>query len=67
MAMFFFSTLKNSIGKWGWLFFAWATAICYAQLYVAVHYPTDIICGALIGLLIGFVSGKLFNNKWGLA
>ncbi len=30
----------------------WATAICFAQLYVGVHYPSDLIAGALLGSLI---------------
>ena len=29
----------------------WATAICYAQIYVGVHYPLDVLGGAILGLL----------------
>ena len=67
MAMFFYLTLKNDIGKWAILFFVWAAAICYAQMYVGVHYPVDIICGGIIGVLIGYGTGSLFNKKWGLS
>ena len=67
MAMFFYFTLKSEIGQWAGLFFVWAAAICYAQMYVGVHYPVDIICGGIIGLLIGYGTGSLFNKRLGLA
>lgn len=31
----------------------WAAIIAYAQVYVGVHYPMDVICGAALGTLIG--------------
>jgi undecaprenyl-diphosphatase len=67
MAMFLFVTLKNEIGKWSLLFFIWAASICYAQVYVGVHYPIDVTCGAIIGILIGYLTGSLFNKKFVLA
>jgi undecaprenyl-diphosphatase len=67
LAMFLYSTLKNRLGKWTALFFAWALAISYAQVYVGVHYPLDITGGALIGILIGYLCGKLFNRNYSLA
>jgi membrane-associated phospholipid phosphatase len=29
----------------------WAASIAYGQVYVGVHYPLDVICGALLGRL----------------
>lgn len=37
----------------------WASLVCYAQVYVGVHFPIDVICGGLIGLLIGNLTGFL--------
>jgi membrane-associated phospholipid phosphatase len=62
MAIFFYLTLKDEIGNWAWIFFLWAFVICYAQIYVGVHYPTDVAAGALVGLFIGYITGKIFNK-----
>jgi len=48
----------------------WAFSISFAQIYVGVHYPLDILGGALLGSMIGYVmSAILIVNKsfkkWG--
>lgn len=63
IAMFFFMTLYGILGKYNKLFFVWAALIAYAQVYVGVHYPLDITVGAIIGLLIGYVTAKMYQ-KW---
>ena len=60
-------TLKKRFGKWPLVFFLWAFFISYAQVYVGVHYPADVIAGGLIGILIGYLSGRSFNRNYGLA
>ncbi|MBS1760398.1 MAG: phosphatase PAP2 family protein [Bacteroidetes bacterium] len=62
MAVFFFTTLKPIIGKWAYLSIVWATFIVYAQIYVGVHYPSDILVGAAWGSVFGLLSGILFNK-----
>lgn len=50
-----------------WLALLWAASISFAQVYVGVHYPLDILAGALLGILIGLTSGFIYNrirNKW---
>lgn len=37
----------------------WAGLICFAQVYVGVHYPIDVIFGAFLGALLGFLFGDL--------
>jgi len=65
-AMFIFTTFKKTVSpKWAFIFL-WAFAVCYAQVYVGVHFPFDVFCGAIIGLILGYLPAKLFNTKIGL-
>ncbi len=63
-AMFIFATLKQklSIGKWWILVFLWALIPCYAQIYVGVHFPTDILGGIFVGMIVGALVGSVFNR-----
>ena len=40
-----------------------AFAISVSRLYVGVHYPTDVICGAVIGTLVALIMFGLFGEK----
>ena len=66
MAAFLFVTLKNVWGKWSYLLFVWAATISYAQIYVGVHYPLDIIGGALVGCLAGYVIANVYVRRIGM-
>lgn len=37
----------------------WAASIAYGQVYVGVHFPLDVICGAILGILIGLGTLRL--------
>ncbi len=63
IAMFIFITLQPLFKKFRFLFFVWAGIISYAQVYVGVHYPIDVIVGALIGMLSGWAFAKIYK-KW---
>lgn len=43
-----------------WLSLGWAISISFAQIYVGVHYPSDILAGILLGTLIGFLMATVF-------
>ena len=43
-----------------WLSLGWAASISFAQIYVGVHYPIDILMGALLGSIIGIFTATIF-------
>lgn len=67
MATFLFLTFKPIMKRWSWIFFLWAALIAYAQVYVGVHYPLDVLSGAIIGILAGTLTGFVFNKRHGFA
>jgi len=66
LAMFIFITFRSFIGNWAYLFFIWAAAISYAQIYVGVHYPLDVLAGTILGCLVGWTAANIFRHKNGL-
>lgn len=67
MATFFYITMRPIFGKWAMISLLWAAVIAYAQVYVGVHFPSDVLAGALIGSCVGFATGKLFNKRYGFS
>jgi membrane-associated phospholipid phosphatase len=63
-AWFIFITL-NQTGSWRWLLFLWALIICYAQVYVGVHFPLDVTGGAILGSAIGYGMSIFFRKQFG--
>ena len=66
LAMFVFITSQYILKKWRYVFLLWAATICYGQVYVGVHYPLDVLCGAMMGSLIGYLTAQFFIKKFGL-
>lgn len=67
IGVFSFITLRHLVGKWAWLGLIWAFSVAYAQVYVGVHYPSDVTGGALLGTLFGISTGTLFNKRFRFA
>ena len=47
--------------KYGKYALALALSIAYSRLYLYVHYPSDILGGIILGVLIGVISFKIFK------
>ncbi|MDP4291698.1 MAG: phosphatase PAP2 family protein [Bacteroidota bacterium] len=41
----------------------WAVLICYSRIYLGVHYPLDILCGAIYGVLAGYLVAEIGKRK----
>src|ERR1700761_8217532 len=53
---FFIIMVFHKRWKWIWLWaLLWAASISFAQIYVGVHYPLDVFCGMLYGILVGWL------------
>ena len=67
MAAFFFFTSRPLLKRWAWIAFTWAALVAYSQVYVGVHYPSDILVGALLGFGIGALTAAIYNKRHGFA
>jgi undecaprenyl-diphosphatase len=48
--------LRGLLGRGGPALFALATVIAVSRVYVGVHYPFDVLVGALLGALVGLAA-----------
>jgi undecaprenyl-diphosphatase len=65
LASFIALTLLPVFGRWVYLIFLWAFLVAYSQVYVGVHYPLDVMGGALLGLAAGLLTATIFNKRAG--
>lgn len=61
VAAFLTAMLRKSYKSIGWWLYAWAFISSYTRIYIGVHYPGDILGGAVLGILIGLIIGKLLK------
>lgn len=47
---------------WGIIFFVFAAIVSIGRIYGGVHYPADIIAGAVIGIIASFFVKKLLDS-----
>lgn len=60
IAIFFGSMLRDKIRFFAFFLIIWATLVAYSRIYIGVHFPLDVITGAGIGTLLGWIFVKLF-------
>ena len=64
-ATYAFVSLRKIAGYF-WILFIWAALISLSQVYVGVHYPLDILVGAILGCIFGFVGGRFARQTLSL-
>ena len=61
LAVFMTNILKRYYRKIGWVMFVWASLVAYSRIYMGVHYPGDVIVGAAVGAIIGWLMFKAYR------
>ncbi len=64
LAVFIITLFGGMRKRWKYLLIFWAASIAFGQVYVGVHYPIDVIAGALLGTTVGWLMAKfMITNK----
>lgn len=61
LAMFLSLLFKGKMKYFTTSIFVWAGFVSYSRIYNGVHYPADIVCGAIVGMAIGITVYKIFG------
>jgi undecaprenyl-diphosphatase len=59
LAMILWLIFKDKHPAFRWVF-VWAVLVSYSRIYVGVHYPLDILAGALVGIIAATMSYKIY-------
>lgn len=59
LASFIALIMNKFYKKIGLLMFIWAALVSYSRIYMGVHFPGDVLCGAAVGMILGFGTGHL--------
>ena len=51
----FFVLLFGKTYRFAWWLLLWPLLFSYSRIYLGVHYPLDVLCGALVGIGLGYL------------
>lgn len=60
IAFFFTHLLRPKFRYIGILLMGWAFLVAYSRIYIGVHFPLDVLSGALVGLSMGWLFARLY-------
>lgn len=55
--------LSKAYGKWP-VFYLLATVVAVSRVYAGVHFPSDVLAGAVLGVMTGFVVSKVADKAF---
>ncbi len=60
------STVLFFITSWsfGWLIFLFALCMALSRCYLMVHYPSDVLCGLIVGFFAGLSAFLILDYFW---
>ncbi|MFD2101112.1 phosphatase PAP2 family protein [Flagellimonas iocasae] len=58
-AVFFSILFRGKVKFIGIALLLWACVVAYSRIYIGVHYPLDVLTGASVGTLFGWLFAKL--------
>jgi undecaprenyl-diphosphatase len=47
-----------------WVVLPWAMLVSYSRIYNGVHYPGDVICGGIVGIITGLVVAGVLKRYY---
>lgn len=62
VTVFIILILRSRI-KWIWLLFIWPFLFAISRIFVGVHYPGDLLIGAIVGTILGILMWKIIRRK----
>lgn len=63
VVIFIFLALSYLKRNWRYFLLLYAILVMYSRMYLAVHYPSDVISGMVCGILYGYLGYQLFH-RW---
>lgn len=60
LAVFLLPFFKPHFRYFSWFILIWALLVSYSRIYLGVHFPGDVICGAVIGAIFGFLLSRIY-------
>ena len=60
IAIFFAHFFRKSYSFLAWILIVWAFVVSYSRIYVGVHFPLDVLSGAIAGSFLGWLFYRLF-------